>query len=183
MPITLYSATVPTFTHAFKMLAAVLKKAEEHVVSTGAEGGPDALASKRLIADMLPLTFQIQGASNTAKKSMWRLSGGKLAAESWADDETTLEQLQARIAKTLALLESVDEAEINAMADKDVELALGPKKTTLNAGDYVFAYALPNFFFHVQTAYAIVRVAGVPVGKTDYLRPFLGPYMKEESQS
>ena len=181
MPVTLYSASVPLFSNAFKMLAVLLKKAEEHVASNGAEGGPDALASKRLIDDMLPLSFQIQAASNTAKKSLFRMSGGKLAAESWADEEKTLEDLQARIQKTIDLLDSANADEINAMTDNDVELAFGSSRPPIHlpASDYIFAYAIPNFFFHVQTAYAIVRAEGVPVGKTDFLRPFIGPYIKE----
>jgi len=121
---------------------------------------------------MRPLSFQVQVASNTVKKSIWRLTGEEV--ESWEDDETTLEQLKARVQKTLDLLGKTDPKSVDGREDRLVELQLG-KGGSLNlpAKAYVFSYAHPNFFFHLQTAYAILRMKGVPLGKQDYLSSFM----------
>lgn len=171
MPVPLYNIAIPTFKRALTTLSHILSKAEASLAATDSEGLP----AKRLCDDMLPLTFQVQSASNTAKKSVWRLTGGKLAAESWPDEEKTMAELQARIAKTIELLDSVPEADINDNEDINVELGIGRGLPPLNVSGtvYVLNYGLPNFYFHVNTAYSILRANGVPIGKSDYLAAFL----------
>lgn len=169
--LSLYYVSIPTFTSGLKALQGILKKAEGHAAERGVS--PDSYASLAMCEDMKPLSFQIQTASNTAKKAVWRLTGEEI--ESWDDNETTMRQLQDRLQKTLDLLATVKPEQVNGKEDSLVELQLGPRGSMqMHPQDYLFGYGLPNFFFHVQTAYSILRKEGVPLGKTDYLGAFLG---------
>jgi len=120
----------------------------------------------RLAPDMLTLAGQIQRASDSAKGAAARLAG--IENPSFADDETTFADLQERIVKTRRFLEGVSAEQIDGSAARSIELNLGTK-VTFRGDDYLLNFALPNFYFHVTTAYDILRHSGVPVGKMDYL--------------
>lgn len=165
--LSVYDTNIVLLRRGMTTLANILKKAAEH---PDAASFPDA----KLCEDMLPLTFQVQTASNTAKKSVSRLTGEE--AEVWEDNEKTLDELIARCEKTVALLKAVDPKKVEGKETATVELSLGPAGTKqLSGKDYVLTYAVPNFFFHLQTAYSILRMKGVPLGKRDYLGTFMNP--------
>jgi uncharacterized protein len=168
MPLTLYEASVPVFTRGLTILSALLDKAEAHAAQTG-----EPLASyveARLAPDMLTLAGQIQRASDTAKFGGARLTG--VQAPSFADDEVTFDHLRERCAKTVADLGTLPPAAFEGGDTRAVSFGSGAHQRTLPADRYVLQFALPNFFFHVTTAYDILRHTGVPVGKRDYLGPF-----------
>ncbi len=118
MPISLYELTVPTFTRGLTTMLNIIDKAVEHAKAEGVN--PDEYASAALCGDMKPFSFQVQVASNTVKKSVWRVTGDEV--DSWPDDETTMAQLRARVQKTLDLLKAVDAAKIDGKEDTVVEL-------------------------------------------------------------
>lgn len=165
--LTLSQLSVPAFVRGLNVLSALLAKGEAHAAQAGID--PVALLGARLIDDMHPLSAQIQRASDASKFATQRLSGGE--APSFPDNETTFEQLQARIANTIAYLESVDKDQIDAGATREVTLNWGKESATFKGVDYLLGFALPNFYFHVVTAYDILRQQGVAVGKRDYLGP------------
>jgi hypothetical protein len=160
MSISMYRASIPVFIRAFGNLSAILKKGE-------AAAGSAALVEARLAPDMLTLAGQVQRASDAAKFAAARLAG--IEAPSFADTEKTFAELQARIKKTVDFLESVKAAEIDASEQRTIELKAGGRQLKFSGVDYLFGFALPNFFFHVTTAYDILRHKGVALGKTDYL--------------
>jgi len=168
MPVSLSTLTVPAFVRGLKILATLLAKGAEHAASTGM--APEALLGARLAGDMLPLSAQVQRASDTSKFAAQRITGG--TAPGFADDETTFEQLQTRIAQTIAYLESVDPALIDAGEGKEVQVKWGAAGATFTGTSYLLTFALPNFYFHIVTAYDILRHQGVAIGKLDYLGPF-----------
>lgn len=119
---------------------------------------------------MLTLAGQVQRASDTAKASAARLSGE--AAPSFADEETSIEDLQARIAKTIAYLETIGPEAMEGSDAREIEMFAGENRRVFRGDDYLLSFAIPNFFFHVTTAYDILRHVGVPVGKRDFLSPY-----------
>mgnify|MGYP001230990173 CR=1 FL=1 len=161
----LYDASVPVLIRGLNNLSAILDKAEAHA----AAGGPstDVLAEMRLAPDMLPLARQIHLASDSAKGCGARLAG--VPVPSYPDTEKTFAELKQRIARTVDFLEGLDAAQVDGAEDRTVTLKLGGKDVAFTARDYLFGFVVPNFFFHVTTAYAILRHAGVPLGKRDYL--------------
>lgn len=166
MSLTMSQISVPVFVRALNVLSTLLTKGEEHASVNGL--APEALLGARLAADMLPLSAQVQRASDTAKFAAQRISGGE--GPKFADDETTFAQLQERIAQTVAYLEGVDAAQLDAGADREVKLSWA--NATFTGESYLLTFALPNFFFHIVTAYDILRNQGVKLGKLDYLGPF-----------
>lgn len=158
MSLSLYDVTIPPFIRNLKTLSSLLTKALAHTASN-----ETPLLESRLIADMQPLPYQIQRVSDTAKGVAVRVA--KVTPEAWADDEKTFEELQARIAKTIAFLEKVDPKSMDGMDDEEVSFS----GRTLKARDYVLHAAVPNFYFHFVTAYGLLRKEGVPIGKQDYL--------------
>ena len=116
---------------------------------------------------MRPLTFQIQTASDTAKGCAARLAG--IEAPAMADTETTFPELQQRIAKTIAFLDSVKPAQLAGAEDREIVLKFPNGEMKFSGKDYVTGFALPNFYFHVTTAYAILRHNGIEIGKRDFL--------------
>jgi hypothetical protein len=168
MSVPLSQLTVPVFVRGLTILSTLLAKGADHAAQAGMD--PAALLGSRLIADMLPLSAQIQRASDTSKFAVQRISGG--TAPSFSDDETTFEQLQARIANTIAYLESVDPALLDAGAQNPVQLKWPSAGATFTGTSYLLTFALPNFYFHIVTAYDILRHQGVAIGKLDYLGPF-----------
>jgi hypothetical protein len=171
---TLYDISIVLFTRACESLLHVLQKAKEHPDSAG-------FPEKRLYEDMRPLAFQVQIVSNTAKKTIARVSATEIPAalESWADDESTMDELIARTEKTLALLRSVDSAAFAGSSSNQketVEFPIAPGMTAkATPKGYVMGFAIPNVMFHMTTAYAILRNQGVPLGKRDYLESFMSP--------
>lgn len=165
MSLSLHRLTVPTYLRGLRTLSRYLDKAAEHARAQATD--PDALAAARLAPDMLPLAGQVQRASDTSKNAIARLLG--VDPPRFEDSETTLDDLQARIARTIAYVEAADAAAIDAGAGREITLAFGQFKKTFDGEDFVLSFALPNFYFHVATAHAILRQAGVPIGKLDYL--------------
>ena len=125
------------------------------------------LLSARLYEDMYPLSAQIQRASDTAKATASRLSG--VAAPAFADNETSFDELQARINKTLLFLETVAPETVDGQEERAVTMKLRGEERTLTAQEYLTVFGLPNFLFHVTTAYGILRHQGVKLGKMDFL--------------
>ena len=165
MGITLYDVTIPVFLRGLDILAVLLDKGR----AFGEANAIDAaeLLGARLAPDMLTLTGQVQRASDTAKFAAVRIGG--VANERFADEEKSFEDLQDRIARTRAFLEAVPRAAIDGNAEATISATIGRTPVTIPARDYALRFALPNFFFHVATAYDLLRHRGVPIGKMDYL--------------
>ena len=162
MSFTLYDASAPVFVSMLKNMRAWLDKA-------AAEKDPAALVEARLIDDMKPLTAQYQFASDSAKNAIGRLVGE--TAPSMPDTETTLAELQKRCDKTIAYIESVDPAAFAGADEREVLMKFPDGRGYRFTGaDYLRRFALPNFYFHATTAYAILRAQGVSLGKPDYLQ-------------
>jgi hypothetical protein len=136
---------------------------------------PANLVGARLAPDMLPLSGQVQRASDTAKAAMGRLGG--IAVPSFPDTEASLAELKQRLANTIAFLDTVEPAQLDDAGDKTIEIKIGGFALQPTGQDYALSFVLPNFFFHVATAHAILRHNGVPVGKRDYLGS-MGPTSK-----
>jgi len=165
MTVTLYDATIPVCIRALENLAHLLTKGQTWADEQGV--AHFELLDARLIEDMGALPSQIQRASDAAKFAGARL--GQIEAPAMPDTETTFDELQARIAATIAFLRTVPASAIDGREDADIELKF-PQGTHIFTGrDYAFKFVLPNVFFHVTTAYALLRMKGVPVGKMDYI--------------
>ena len=166
MSITLSSASLPVFQTALSNLLHCLNKAEANAAARKFD--PNVLLAARLAPDMLPFAAQIRIACDAAKNGTARLAG--IEAPKFDDNETTFAELQARITKTLDWLATVPASAIDGREDADITFPVGRDKTRTMKGEaYLKHYALPNMFFHVVTAYALLRHNGVDVGKTDYL--------------
>ena len=165
MSFTIYQASTPVFQHSMISLEALLAKAAAHAATKGLTA--DALLQARLAPDMFPLVRQIQIVSDTAKGAAARLAG--LDVPSYADTETSFPQLQERLARTRAFLASIDPALYASAAERDVTLKLRTGDLHFKGADYLLKFALPNFFFHLTTAYDILRNQGLEIGKSDYL--------------
>lgn len=161
----LYDLTVPAFIRGLRNLSAILEKAAAHAEEKGID--PLTLTSARLIDDMAPLTAQVQFASDSAKGAIIRI--GELDPLPMPDTEQSFAELQERIAKTIAFLESVPRERIDGREDAQVVLKTPRGDFPFTGRSHALGFALPNFYFHVTTAYALLRQAGVPIGKLDYL--------------
>lgn len=161
----MYDVTLPVLRHQLNALSAVLKKAEAYCAARKIE--PEVMTSMRLFPDMLPLTRQVLIACDFAKGCAARLSGQPVP--SYTDDEKTFEELEARIQKTLAFMGTVSPAQLERAETREVTIKVGGKDRTLSGQDYYYSYVLPNFYFHVTTAYNILRHNGVELGKGDFL--------------
>lgn len=168
MPVSMYRLSIPVYVRGLGVLSEYLNKAGAFATQQGLD--PDSLVNARLAPDMLPLSGQVQRASDTSKIAIVRLTG--IEAPRFDDTETTLAQLQQRIDNTLAFFSGVTPAQLEGSEARDVTLAFPTVKATLSGEAFLLTFALPNFFFHVATAHAILRQQGVPIGKTDYLGPF-----------
>lgn len=166
MAMSMSSASLPIFSTMLGNLSHFLDKATAHAQARKYD--PAVLASYRLAPDMLPFTRQVQIACDAAKNGIARISG--VQAPKFEDDEQTFEELKARIARTVAWLDTVPAANVDGTEDKDITFPVGREATrTMKAEAYLKHWALPNFFFHVSMAYAILRHNGVDLGKADYL--------------
>lgn len=165
--LTLYDLSIPIMTRALQNLSTILTKASTH--HNTKDISPSTLITARLVADMDPLPAQIQRASDSAKGVAVRL--GNHPPVPMTDNESTFEELQERISKTLAILEKVEKDSMDGKEDQLIEIRTGSPTNVfeLSGLDYLQKFALPNFFFHVVTAYGILRSQGVDIGKMDYL--------------
>jgi hypothetical protein len=165
MTITIHQASVPVFVQGLKGLKGVLAKAAAHVEARKLD--PDALLKARLYPDMFPLLRQVQIAADFAKGCCARLAGEEVPA--WDDVETTFEQLIARLDRAVAYVEGLDAAAFAGAEDRDITLTRRGETSVVKGLAYLQGQAQPNFFFHLTTAYAILRHNGVEIGKRDFL--------------
>ena len=165
MALPLSRIVVPSFERSLTALSTILAKAEAH--ATAKKIDPSVMLGLRLAPDMFALTRQVQVACDFAKGAAARLSGTENPA--FADTETTFEALRERIAKTLAFVKSCPTAAMDGWADKDVTLKVRGQDVTMKGEPYLVHAVLPNFYFHMTAAYAILRANGVDIGKSDFL--------------
>jgi len=158
-------ASLPVFEIGLKALSGVLDKAAAYAAAKKVD--PAVLLGWRLAPDMFALARQVQVACDQAKNGAARLAG--VEPPKFEDSETSLEQLKQRIAKTLAYIKGLDAKAIDASADREITFPLGPTKGQMKGGDFLNHFVLPNFYFHLTAAYAIVRHCGVELGKRDFL--------------
>jgi uncharacterized protein len=161
----LYDASVPVLVNFLKGLQAILKKAEAHCAARKID--PEALLRARLFPDMFPMTRQVQLVTDFAKGMGARLAG--VAVPSFADTEQTFEELQARLAKTLDFLGTLKPEQFADAATRTITIKVGGHDMNFPGGEYLMGYALPNFYFHLATAYNILRHNGVELGKKDFM--------------
>lgn len=165
MIISMYQASVPRFVNILGNLSNILDKAQVHVDAKKLDTA--TLTTYRLFPDMLPMTTQVQIACDTAKGVVARLAGVEIPV--YEDNETTLADLKARIAKTIAFIQTVTPGQIDGTEDKEIVIKRGDKETHYNGMQFLLGHALPNFYFHVTTTYNILRHNGIEIGKRDYL--------------
>jgi hypothetical protein len=165
MPLSLHQASVPVFEEYLTALSAILEKAEAYAAAKKID--PTVICSARLYLDMFTLAQQVRLACDFAKNAGARLTGTE--PPKFEDTETNLKELRDRITRTLAFIQKKEPPMMEAMFDHDVQFPLGPNKAKMLAQDYLLHFALPNFFFHVTTAYAILRHYGLDIGKRDFL--------------
>jgi hypothetical protein len=165
MPLSLYDVSVPLFIRYLGNLSALLDKGRAHADANGLAHAD--LLEARLFEDMHPLTAQIQRASDGAKFTAMRV--GQVEAPVMEDNEVGFDDLEARIARTIDFLKTVPANCMDGREAATIELKTPSTTLTFSGQDYVLGFALPNFFFHVTTAYDILRHKGVPIGKRDYI--------------
>ena len=165
MTISMYQASVPTISRALNNLAAVLEKAEQHAEAKKIE--PAALIGARLFPDMFPLARQVQLASDSAKGGVGRLA--QVTAPSFEDTEATFAQLVERCRKTVAFLQTLKAEQVDGAEERTVTWQSRSATKSMQGMPYLLNHVLPNVFFHVTTAYNILRHNGVEIGKQDFL--------------
>ena len=161
----IYEASVPVLTHFLKGLSAILKKAEAHCEARKID--PDAILLARLFPDMFNFTRQVQLVTDFAKGAGARLAG--IAVPSFADEEKTFAELQARIAKTIDFLGNLRKEQFAEAATRTVTIKVAGSDMSFPGGEYFMGYAIPNFYFHLATAYNILRHNGIELGKRDFM--------------
>jgi len=165
MTISMYQASVPVFQQGLVALSGVLDKAAAHAAARKID--PAVLLQTRLFPDMFPLTRQVQIAADFAKGCPARLAG--VENPSFADEETTIDALKERLAKTGTFLKTLSAAQIDGSETRDITLKIAGNDTTFKGQTYLLHFALPNFYFHSSAAYAILRSSGVEIGKRDFI--------------
>lgn len=166
MSFSVHASTVPYFVKLSKNMLGWLDKAEAHAKTRMFD--VNNFAGMRLAPDMLPFSRQIQIASDAAKNCVARLAGDE--PPKWADDEKTIDELRARIRKTIAFVESIPAHRLEGAEKRDIVIPIGPDRTMRLTGEaFLQGFSIPNFFFHVTMVYAILRHGGVELGKGDYL--------------
>ena len=165
LKMSMYQASVPTYIHMLSNLLAILNKAAAYVEAKKID--PAVLIGSRLYPDMLPLGRQIQIAGDGAKGSAARLAG--LEAPKYEDDEKTFPELCERLQKTINFLQTFTPDQIDGSENRTITLTRGSQSTTFLGLPYLLHHALPNFYFHVTTAYNILRHNGLEIGKRDFL--------------
>ena len=160
------NASIPVFEIGLSALSALLDKAEAHAEAKRID--PTVLLNARLFPDMFAFTRQVQSACDQAKNGGARLAG--VDPPRYEDNEKTIAELKTRIAKTVAFVKTLDAERIDTAADREITFPLGPNnKGHMRGADYLNHFALPNFYFHLTTAYDILRHCGVEIGKRDFL--------------
>ena len=167
MSVSMYEVSIPIFTLSLNNLTAILDKASAHAEAK--KVGPNVLPATRLIADMLPLSAQIQIACDTAKGAAARLAG--VEAPKHEDTEATIADLRARVDKTLAFIKSIKPEQLANAETREIVLQFPQTTLKFTGLNYLTNFVLPNFFFHMTMAYALLRKNGVELGKRDFLGP------------
>ena len=165
MSLSMYQASIPVFVRMLGNLSALLDKAQAHAEQKKFD--PAVLVSARLAPDMFPLSRQVQIACDSAKAGAARLAG--IDIPSHPDTETTLPELKARIAKTIAFVQSVKAEQIDGSEARTITMKVGPQEMSFKGEQFLLGFAMPNFYFHLTTAYALLRHNGVSLGKGDFL--------------
>jgi len=165
MSLSMYSAFIPTAIHTLNTLSAILGKAAAHCEARRID--PAAFLSSRLYPDMFPLIKQVQIAADMAKGGAARLAGVEIPK--FKDNEVTFADLQARLAKTVAFLQSFTPAQIDGSEEAQITLTLPTRQIEFKGQAYLNHYVLPNLYFHTTTAYNLLRHGGVELGKRDFL--------------
>lgn len=165
MSVSMYQASVPALIRGLNNLSAILDKAAADAAAR--DIAPEVLLNARLAPDMFALTRQVQIASDSAKGCVARLAG--VEVPSYADDEASFADLQQRIAKTVAFLQGFNAAQIDGSEAREVVLKVRGDEIRFSGQNYLLGFVLPNFYFHLTAAYAILRHNGVALGKMDYL--------------
>ena len=167
MSISMYDVSIPIFVVSLNNLSAILDKAATHAEVKKVD--PKALPATRLIVDMLPLSAQIQIACDTAKGAAARLAGVEIPKHE--DTESTIAELKARVSKTLEFIKSIKPQQLHGAETRDIELKFPSGTLKFTGLNYLTNFVLPNFFFHMTMAYALLRKNGVELGKRDFLGP------------
>jgi len=165
MTLSMYQASTPAFIRTLESMSAILDKAAAHAAAKKID--PSVLVNARLAPDMFPLSRQIQIATDGVKGCAARLAG--IDVPSFPDTETTIPELKARIAKTVEFLKSVPAEKIDGSEERPINLKVGPYDLSFVGLPYLFNFVIPNFYFHITAAYAILRHNGVDIGKKDFL--------------
>lgn len=165
MTLSMYNASVPVFVRMLGNLSAILTKAAAYAEAKKIE--PRVLLEARLYPDMLPFTRQVQIASDMAKSGAARLAG--VDVPKFEDNEASFDELQARIAKTIDFVQSVRPEQFNGSEDRDITIPLRDRTLNMKGMPYLLNWVMPNFYFHVTTAYALLRHNGLEIGKADFL--------------
>ena len=165
MTISMYQASVPRFVNILGNLSGILDKAQAFAEARKVDD--TVLTAYRLYPDMLPMTKQVQIACDAAKGVVARLAGVDIPVHE--DTEKTLADLKARIARTIAFIQTVTPAQIDGTEEKEIVIKRGEKENRYTGMQYLLGHAVPNFYFHIATAYAILRHNGVEIGKRDFL--------------
>jgi len=165
MSLSLYDSSVPVY---IQMLTAVSRNLDKVAAFCEAKKiDPAVLLGCRLYPDMFPLMRQVQVAGDNAKGPAARLAG--VPVPSYEDNEKTIAELKARIAKTNEFLGTLDRKAFDGAEERDIKFVTSGRERVMKGQAYLLSHALPNFFFHVTTAYAIMRHNGVELGKRDFL--------------
>ena len=165
--LTIYDATIPPLKRTLNNMAAILKKGEEYADAKKIEHS--VLLNSRLFVDMYPLTRQVQIATDMSKGAGARLAGVEIPK--YEDNETSFAELQARIAKTIAFLDTIDSKQLQDAETREITITIRKTDLKFSGQDYLLKWVLPNVYFHVTTAYNILRHHGVELGKQDFLGP------------
>lgn len=165
MTLSMYQASIPGFIHALTSLSKILEKAAAHAEARKID--PVVFLQARLAPDMLPLPRQIQIATDGVKGCAARLAG--VEGPRYEDNEAGFPELQERLAKTIAFLRTIQAEQVDGTEEKEVHLKFGPVEFNYKGQDYLFNFVIPNLYFHMTTAYAILRHNGVEIGKKDFL--------------
>ena len=165
MTLSMYQASVPVFLQGLKNLTGILGKAAAQAAERKIE--PLVLLNDRLAPDMFPFTRQVQIASDHAKGAVARLAGVEVPR--FEDVETSFDELQQRLSRVAEFVKSFDAAQIDGSEEREITLPIGGRAMTFSGQTYLLHFALPNFFFHQTTAYAILRHNGIAIGKRDFI--------------
>ena len=165
MSLSMYQASVPVFVRLVTALSKILDKASAHAEAKKID--PNALLGARLFPDMYPLVKQVQTVSDFAKNCAGRLAG--IEIPKFADNEASFEELKERLAKTLTFLNSLKPEQVDGSEDRTISFKMGQRDVSMTGREYLLATSMPNFYFHLTTAYAILRHNGVEIGKRDFL--------------